>query len=91
MIERGRYENIPRDDRICKCCNMSKIESEYHFLLVCPLFADLRKKFFKPYFWHWPNLNKFDTLMMSNSKHITLNIAKFIFHAQDLRKNVLSL
>ena len=91
MIERGRYENIPRDDRICKCCNMSKIESEYHFLLVCPLFADLRKKFFKPYFCHWPNLNKFDTLMMSNSKHITLNIAKFIFHAQDLRKNVLSL
>ena len=55
------------------------------------IFADLRKKFFKPYFCHWPNLNKFDTLMMSNSKHITLNIAKFIFHAQDLRKNVLSL
>ena len=90
MIEWGRYENIPRDGRICKCCNVSKIESEYHFLLVCPLFADLRKKFFKPYFCHWPNLNKFDTLMMSNSEHITLNIAKFIFHAQDLRKNVLS-
>ena len=36
-IERGRYENVPRDERFCKFCNMSQIESEYHFLLVCPL------------------------------------------------------
>ena len=44
-IERGRYENVPRDERICKCCNMSQIESEYHFLLVCPLYTELRRKF----------------------------------------------
>ena len=88
MIERGRYENIPRDDRLCKCCNMSKIESEYHCLLLCPPFAELRRKFFKPYFCHWPKLYKFDMLMMSNSKHMTLTVAKFIFYAQELRKNV---
>ena len=89
-IERGRYENVPRDERICKCCNMSQIESEYHFLLVCPLYTELRRKFFKPYFCHWPNLNKFDQLMLSNSKQVTLSIAKFIFSAQELRKSVLN-
>ena len=89
-IERGRYENLPRDERICKCCNMSQIESEYHFLLVCPLYSELRRKFFKPYFCHWPNLNKFDQLMLSNSKQVTLSIAKFIFSAQELRKSVLN-
>ena len=85
QIERARYENIPRDERLCKCCKMSKTESEYHFLLVCPLYAVLRRRFFKPYFCHWPNLNKFDKLMMSSSKQLKLNIAKFIFYAQDLR------
>ena len=43
LIETGRYENIPRDQRLCKSCDMKKIESEYHFLLACPKLRDLRK------------------------------------------------
>ena len=43
LIETGRYENIPRDQRLCKYCDVKKIESEYHFLLVCRKFRDLRK------------------------------------------------
>ena len=31
-IETGRYENIPRDQRTCKSCNMNVIEDEYHLL-----------------------------------------------------------
>ena len=91
MIERGRYDDTARDERICKCCNMSMIESENHFLLVCPLYADIRRKCrkFKPYFCHWPNLN-FDILMMSNSKHTILNVAKLMYQAQELRKNILN-
>ena len=69
---------------------MSQIESEYHFLLVCPLCTELRRKFFKRYFCHWPNLNKFEQLLLSNSKQLTLSIAKFIFSAQELRKYVLN-
>lgn len=91
QIERGRYENIARNERICKCCNMSKIENEYHFLLVCPLYAELRRNFFKPYFCHWPNMNKFDNLMMSKSKQAILNVAKFIYNALELRKVELNL
>ena len=85
-IERGRYENIARAERICKFCNMSMIENEYHFLLVCPLYAELRRKFLKAYFCHWPNMNKFDNLMMSNSKQVILNVAKFIYYALEMRK-----
>ena len=79
-------ENIARAERICKFCNMSMIENEYHFLLVCPLYAELRRKFLKAYFCHWPNMNKFDNLMMSNSKQIILNVAKFIYYAFEMRK-----
>ena len=85
-VERGRYENIARAERICKFCNMSMTENEYHFLHVCPLYAELRRKFLKPYFCHWPNMNKFDNLMMSNSKQVILNVAKFIYYALEMRK-----
>ena len=29
-IERGRFKNIPRNDRICRYCNLHMVESEYH-------------------------------------------------------------
>ena len=45
MIETGRYDDTQRELRICKCCNMGKIEDKYHFLLVCPNYRDLRSKF----------------------------------------------
>ena len=43
-IERGRYAGIPANERICKCCNMKVVENEYHFILVCPGYKDIRKK-----------------------------------------------
>ena len=33
-IERGRYRNIPRDQRLCKIC-LDEVEDEYHFILRC--------------------------------------------------------
>lgn len=85
-IERGRYENVPRHDRLCRCCNMNAIEDEYHFLLVCPLYIDLRRKFLKPHYCHWPNINKFDSLMSTTSTKIILKLSKFIYYATLLRQ-----
>jgi len=34
-IERGRYNNVNREDRVCKLCG-NGIEHEVHFLLICP-------------------------------------------------------
>lgn len=42
MIETGRYNKIPRNDRLCKKCSENKIEDEIHFLLKCPLLNDKR-------------------------------------------------
>ena len=80
-IETGRYDGTPREQRICKSCNMNKIENEYHFLLVCPNYRQLRTKYFKPYFWHWPSLYKFENLMSTCSKKSICNLAKFIYFA----------
>ena len=42
MVERGRYQNVERNGRICKNCNMNMVEDEYHFLLACPAYRDLQ-------------------------------------------------
>ena len=73
-IETGRFQNIPRDERFCTNCK-TIIENEYHFLLACPLYRDLRQKYLKPYFCRWPTLHKFDQLMSTTSSKYTLNLA----------------
>ena len=76
-IECGRHENVPGHDRLCRYCNMNVVEDEHHFLLVCPLYMTLRQKYFKPYYYHWPNINKSD----NSSKQTTAKLAKFIYNA----------
>ena len=56
FIETERCDNTPRTERICKTCNMNQTEDEYHCLLACPGYREIRSKNFKPYFCHWPAL-----------------------------------
>ena len=53
-IESSRYLNIPGAGRVCTHCNMNVIESENHFLLVCPKYYEIHKKYLKSYYCHWP-------------------------------------
>jgi hypothetical protein len=47
-IEPGRYDNTHREDRVGKSCNMGKNKNEYHFLIVCFHYRDLRIKLLNP-------------------------------------------
>lgn len=85
MVETGRYNNTPRNQRLCLSCNMQTIENEYHFLLVCPKYRELRNKYFKPYYCHWPSLNKFESLLTTSSTKVICNLSKFIYFANNLR------
>ena len=73
-IEKDRHINLTRDQRLCKSCNMKTIDSEYHFLLVCPTYRELRLTHFKPYFCHWPSLTTFESLLSLKSKKGIFNI-----------------
>ena len=45
-IETGRYDKIPRDERLCSLCNCNNIEDETHFLLDCPSYSSIRDRLF---------------------------------------------
>ena len=43
-MEIGRWENKPREERICKHCETG-IEDLTHFIIVCPYFQHVRNRF----------------------------------------------
>ena len=58
QIERGRYINLPRDERVCTWCKttlgLNVVEDEKHTLFDCDLYSKLRNKLID-------NLNKYST------------------------------
>ena len=86
-IETGRRLNIPKENRICKCCNLNQIESEYHFLLCCPTYSTIRNVHLGRI--SWPSIGKFNAIMSSNSKKNISKTALFIKEAFKKRKETL--
>ena len=86
--ERGRHIDVPRENRICRLCSMGMVESEFHFLLVCPLYTSIRRKFLTS--TSWPSVAKFINIMSSNSNRFLMKLAKFIKFANTVRSQALS-
>jgi hypothetical protein len=83
-IEFGRLTGSQRDERICKMCNTKMIESEYHFLLTCPAYVDLRAKYLGN--CSWPNVQKCVNFMSCISKCKLYKTANYIYEAFQLRR-----
>ena len=81
-IERGRYPPLtPRHRRYCRQCYVQDIEDEYHFILVCNKFNNIRRKYIPVYFRERPNMHKFVQLMNTCVNDVLLcnNVSKFVF------------
>ena len=49
-IETDRHNGIDKHLRKCQNYSLNKLEDEYHFLLECPKYCNLRNRFLKPYY-----------------------------------------
>ena len=88
-IETGRYNNIARNDRKCKMCSQNIVESEYHFLLCCPAYSAIRRKY--NISTNWPNLSKFRSILSNQNVVNINNIARFISESMKLREETLNI
>ena len=83
-IETGRYKGTPLNERLCKFCNLNKLDDEYHFCLICPTFLTKRNCLFgklssiNPYFPSLNNNQKLSTLLCPTNPKSTKLINKFI-------------
>jgi hypothetical protein len=46
-IEQGRYVKEEIEDRVCLYCDSKQVEDEYHFMLDCKVYEDLREEMWK--------------------------------------------
>ena len=45
-VETGTHNNKPLERRLCTYCSLNEIEDEYHFLIICPKYDNLRHNIF---------------------------------------------
>ena len=64
-IETGRYNNTPRNDRLCLKCNNGSVCDEVHFVLSCPHFSNLRNRHIPNRFTMHPDIQKYKELFNS--------------------------
>ena len=89
-VEIGRHKNIDYNLRFCDSClkrNVFVIEDEFHFLLNCPQYDELRSLYFVD---EWKNAYPTITLfyrIMSDNKEINIKqLAKYLIEAFKLKR-----
>ena len=95
-IEKGRYSNIPRSDRLCHFCNSCCIENEEHFLLHCSAYVNIRNDFHKKLenlniksIHNYNNDIKLQFLFNTNSIHLLKAVSVLIANCFNVRKNLM--
>ena len=86
-VETGRWHKpnaIPLENRVCSTCR--ELEDEYHFMLECSRYHDLRVSLIPNYYRTRPNMFKLIELFSTNSKQKQRNISLYIFKAFKVRE-----
>ena len=89
-VEAGRWvrqNRVPILERKCSFCNI--LEDEYHFVIQCAAYSELREKYISKYFWKRPNMFKFVELINSSNINYIRKLCIFIYHAFNLRTELL--
>jgi len=85
-VERGRWRSIPRQERICRHCDMNCIEDLKHFINVCPKYDIIRDEL-KYTIERNLNINNFDMNLdiMFNNPKIIKTVANYLIHSMNIR------
>ena len=95
-IETGRYDNIPRDERLCSLYYCKRIEAKTRFLLDFSRFSSIREMFFSKLEPKIPfiRLLSHETLLShqinSTDYFINIQLTSFISSCFELRDKLIS-
>ena len=92
-VETGRYgrNRLERNERKCLiCANSNDIEDEYHFIILCNVYNDLRVKYLPSYLYTNPSVHKFVNFFNTCNKNNILRMSKYIKEATERRDIIIS-
>ncbi len=64
------------------------LEDEFHFVLECQAYADLRITYINKYYWQRPNFVKCVRLLNNEKPSVTRNLAIYVYKAFDRRRTL---
>ena len=85
-IEVGRHRNIQRRNRLCQLCELNEVEDEFHFILQCPFYVEIRRKYIKKYYYIRASVFKLIQLLSVQNVKELRNLGRYLYHAENLRK-----
>jgi hypothetical protein len=94
-IAKGRYMNIPAEQRICRLCKLD-VENEIHFLLECPSLANTRRDILDQIESRFSNLkfldnkSKFVWLLSVDDHYIYNQLYALLTKLNNKRNDILS-
>ena len=90
-IVTGRYtkNRVDRSLRVCLVCKNGDIEDEYHFVLKCSAYSDIRKNYINPFYYNNPNVHKFILLMKCSDEHTIKYLSKYVYESLILRNTLI--
>jgi len=87
----GKNQYKAPELRTCDCCNLHKTEDEFHFIMECPKYKQLREHFFSTisfanyHFRDYNMMNQFIWIMTNEDHKILSNFGQFLISAWELR------
>ena len=90
QIEAGRWSRptrTPVNERKCLICNV--LEDEYHFILECSMYTELRKQFIHKKYWKHPNMVKFIELLNNENDTNRKKLGIFVYKSFEKRNEML--
>ena len=94
-VETDRYSKnyIERSLRKCQYCTLNKTEDELHFIIECPLYAEIRDIFSNKILHHCKNFNnlqnslKFNWIFMQEDLDLLREFGNYVFQSLQLRRS----
>ena len=84
-VESGRHTNTPINERKCEFCMNNDIWDEFHFVILCPLYNDLRKTSINNFYYTRPSVHNLTLLLNNANRKVLINLALYCKYALKLR------
>lgn len=72
----ARPVSVPFEESMYHVCQ--RLDGEYHSILVCQLYNDLRKQLIARFYWVRPNMYAFVELLNTNNEQWVRNLGTYI-------------
>ena len=83
----ARPTSTPISEQKCVQCNV--LEDEFHFVIKCKIFIELRTKYIPKHYWKRPSMYTFIKLLNTTKVKLVRNSSLYIYQAFKCRTDLL--